>query len=410
VFQKGAIIMLANRTFLLLMSGEVIAGAGMWISIIANLQFMQHLIPSDFLKGLILMSGLVVSILLSPKAGVIIDRFNKQKIMLFASLVRCISPVCMLPALAHNSLVWMVVSLVIMQASAAFYFPTVQASLPAILSSGELLKANSIYLNISTLSRIGGTAIGGVMVAAMDLSMLYLLSLAAYVVLAAITLILKIPRGEARMRQEKLEFREVLVLTRNDPALLVGLANMGLITLFLGGINLLILNFSEIQSTPELMGWIYTVEGTGILVAGLLAKRWIGGRNLVVTSTALLFVFALAYFGMSFADSRLLVLASFGLFGCTVAFFFPVTTTIFQMRLAPHQQGRFFSFKSMLDRGLFLIALGTTGACLDLLGISGYMLVIASVTLLMALATILYSKRHALDVRESDQSAPARSA
>ncbi|MFP3416094.1 hypothetical protein SB773_32135, partial [Bacillus sp. SIMBA_074] len=42
-----------------------------------------------------------------------------------------------------------------------FYFPTVQASLPAILDKDELLKANSFYLNISTLSRIGGTALGG---------------------------------------------------------------------------------------------------------------------------------------------------------------------------------------------------------------------------------------------------------
>jgi DHA3 family macrolide efflux protein-like MFS transporter len=403
-------VLLSNRTFLLLMTGEIVAGAGMWISIIANLQFMQHQIPSDFLKGLILMSGLVVSILLSPKAGVMIDRFDKQKIMLAASLVRCLSPICMLPALAYDSLGWMVVSLVIMQGSAAFYFPTVQASLPAILSPGDLLKANSVYLNIATLSRIGGTAIGGVMVAAMDLYLLYLLSVAAYAALALITLALKIPRSEARKRQEKLEFREVLTLTKNDPALLVGLANMGLITLFLGGFNLLVLNFSEIQRTPELMGWIYTVEGTSILVGGLLAKRWIGGRNLVATSTTLLFLFAISQYGMSFAESRFMVLASFGLFGFTVAFFFPVTTTIFQKRLAEHQQGRFFSFKGMLDRALFLVALGTTGACLDLLGISGYMLVIGTVTLLMTLMTILYSKRHALDVRETDGTAPARSA
>ncbi|MFY0544452.1 MFS transporter [Brevibacillus sp. H7] len=403
-------MLLSNRTFLLLMTGEIVAGAGMWISIIANLQFMQHQIPSDFLKGLILMSGLVVSILLSPKAGVMIDRFDKQKIMLAASLVRCLSPICMLPALAYDSLGWMVVSLVIMQGSAAFYFPTVQASLPAILSPGDLLKANSVYLNIATLSRIGGTAIGGVMVAAMDLYLLYLLSVAAYAALALITLALKIPRSEARKRQEKLEFREVLTLTKNDPALLVGLANMGLITLFLGGFNLLVLNFSEIQRTPELMGWIYTVEGTSILVGGLLAKRWIGGRNLVATSTTLLFLFAISQYGMSFAESRFMVLASFGLFGFTVAFFFPVTTTIFQKRLAEHQQGRFFSFKGMLDRALFLVALGTTGACLDLLGISGYMLVIGTVTLLMTLMTILYTKRHALDVRETDGTAPARSA
>jgi len=394
--------MLANRTFFLLMTGEVIAGAGLWFAIIGNLQFMQQLVPSDFLKGMILMCGLVVSILLSPKAGVIIDRHDKQKIMLYANLLRCISPVCMFPALAYQSLGWMIVSLVVMQISAAFYFPALQASLPAILPQGEWLKANSVHLNISTLSRIGGTAIAGVLVSSTNLSVLYLLSLAAYIMLAAVTFFLKIPRGDANQRKEKLEFREVLILTKNDPALLVSLANIGLITLFLGGFNLLVLNFSEIQQSPELMGWIYTMEGCSILAGGLLAKRWIGGRNLVTTSSGLLFLFALSYIGMSFAESRLLVLASFALFGGTVALFFPVNTTIFQRRLAPHQQGRFFSFRGMLDRGLFLVSLGITGACLDLLGISGYMAVIALVTLLLAVTTYLYSKRHALDVRETE--------
>lgn len=394
-----------NRTFLLLMTGEVVAGAGMWISIIANLQFMQSLIPSDTVKGLILMSGLVVSILLSPKAGVIIDMHDKRKIMMLASIVRCLSPVFMFPALAYDSLLWMVVSLVVMQGSAAFYFPTVQASLPAILSKDELLKANSAYLNISTLSRIGGTAIGGVLVASMDLAMLYVCSIIAYVVLAVVTLFLRIPQITSRRLAEKVEFREVLTIARQDPALFVGLINNGLITLFLGGVNLMILNFSELQQEPQLMGWIYMAEGLSIFVGGLLAKRWIGGRNLVSSSTIMLVFFAISQYGMSVADNRVMVLASFSVFGFVVAFFFPVIATIFQKRLPAHQQGRFFSFKSMLDRSFFLIALGVTGVCLDLLGLSGYLICIGTLTLLFGIMTFVYSKKHKLDVRANDEAA-----
>lgn len=394
-----------NRTFLLLMTGEVIAGAGMWISIIANLQFMQSLIPSDTVKALVLMSGLVVSILLSPKAGVIIDMYDKQKVMMLASLIRCLSPVFMFPALASNSIPWMVVSLIIMQCSAAFYFPTVQASLPAILTKDELLKANSIYLNISTLSRIGGTAVGGVLVVSMELSMLYVCSIIAYAVLAVVRLFLRIPHVSTRTLKEKVEFREVLTIARRDPALLVGLINNGLITLFLGGVNLMILNFSEIQQEPQLMGWIYMAEGFSILVGGLLAKRWIGGRNLVASSTLMLVFFGISQYGMSFAAHKWMVLASFAAFGFVVAFFFPVSATIFQKRLPEHQQGRFFSFKSMLDRSFFLLALGVTGVCLDLLGISGYLLLIGTITVLFGFITYGYSKKHKLDVRAHDEAA-----
>lgn len=394
-----------NRTFVLLMTGEIIAGAGMWISIIANLSFMQSLIPSETVKALILMTGLVVSILLAPKAGVIIDMYDKGKVMFCASLARILSPVFMFPALAYDSIWWMIVSLIVMQVSAAFYFPTVQASLPAILSKDELLKANSAYLNISTLSRIGGTALGGILVVSMELSMLYVCSMIAYAVLAVVTLFLRIPAVTSRNMKEKVEFREVLQIARKDPALFVGLINNGLITLFLGGINLLILNLSELQQEPQLMGWIYTVEGTSILIGGLLAKRWIGGKNLVAASTLMLFFFALSQFGMSFAAQKAMVLSSFSVFGFVVAFFFPVLATIFQKRLPAHQQGRFFSFKSMLDRGCFLLALGITGIGLDLLGISGYLLFIGSITLLSGILTFVYSQKHRLDVRESDEAA-----
>ncbi|MGG1253901.1 MFS transporter [Brevibacillus agri] len=394
-----------NRTFLLLMTGEIVAGAGMWISIIANLSFMQSLIPSETVKGLILMTGLIASILLAPKAGVVIDMYDKGKIMLCASLARTLSPVFMFPALAYDSILWMIVSLLVMQVSAAFYFPTVQASLPAILTKDELLKANSAYLNISTLSRIGGTALGGILVVSMELSMLYVCSMIAYAILAVVTLFLRIPPVTSRNLKEKVEFREVLTITRKDPALFVGLINNGLITLFLGGINLLILNLSELQQAPQLMGWIYAVEGTSILIGGLLAKRWIGGKNLVAASTLMLFFFALSQFGMSFADHKAMVLSSFSLFGFVVAFFFPVIATIFQKRLPAHQQGRFFSFKSMLDRTCFLLALGITGIGLDLLGISGYLLFIGSLTLLSGILTFVYSKKHKLDVRQSDEAA-----
>ncbi|NGQ93792.1 MFS transporter [Brevibacillus sp. SYP-B805] len=390
-----------HRSFLLLMTGEMIACTGLWVSIIGNLSFMQHLVPSDFLKGLILMSGMLVSILFSPKAGVVIDRYDKRRIMLIAILLRCISPLCMFPALAHDSIAWMVASLIIMQTSDVFYFPAVQAAIPAILPPGELMKANSVYMIVATLSRIGGTALGGIMAASMELSSLYTLSIIAYAFLAIVTLCLHIPQLDqgAVQQRETIQFREIFTQMRKEPAVIVGLVNLGMITLFLGGFNLLVLQFSQFQQRPELMGWIYSVEGTSILVAGLAAKRLIGERNLVATSTWLVCVFALAEFGMSVAGNLYVVLGSFALFGATVAFFFPAITTIFQKRLPEHTHGRFFSFRDMYERTLFLVAVATTGACLDLLGIARYMLCIGGITLLCAGVMLVYGKRKRADVR-----------
>lgn len=391
-------ILFRNRTFLLLMCGEVIAGTGMWVAIIANLQFLQGLIASDFLKSLILMIGLAASVVLAPNAGVVIDRYDKRRILVLSSLIRCFSPLCMFPALAYDSLAWVIVSLIILQGANAYYLPTIQAAVPAVVPTHELLKANTFYLNISTLSRIGGTALGGIMVATMNLWALYLLALLAFALLVFLSLINPIPdhpRTTASL-PEPARFREVFALIRGNGSVLVGIFTSSVITIFLGGFNLLALAFSELQGDPGLMGWIYTVEGTSILLGSLFARRWTGGQNLVTHSTLLMFFFALAYGGMSFADQRFFVLASFALFGFTVAFFFPMITTIFQTKLPEESHGRFFSFKGMLDRVWFQLALLITGACLDLIGLAWYMVFLAILTGVSGLLTLLYIRRHKL--------------
>ncbi|WP_314585188.1 MFS transporter [Paenibacillus terrigena] len=398
-------ILLRNRTLIILMLGEVIAGTGIWVSVIANLQFMQHLVPSDFGKSLILMVGLFLGVLISPQAGVWVDKYDKRKILLFTSIFRCFAPISMFAALHFQSIAFMLISVVIMQLAATVYMPAVQASLPAIVPKDELLKANSLYFNITTIARIGGTALAGVMVLVFDLYTLYLMSLIFYVVLVILNPLLHIPRleGSAARKREKMKFKEIFPMIRQEPAILITLMNAGVLTLFLGGFNLLVLKFSTIQHSPDLMGWIYTVEGTSILLISLLAKRLMGTQNLMFYSNLFMFLFALAFIGLSFSESRFAVLGSFALFGCAVAFFFPMISTIFQIKIPQEAQGRFFSFRGMLDRIMFQVALLATGACLDWFGISTYMISLAILTVLSGICALVMSSQRSIDIRHDSE-------
>ncbi|NEW07721.1 MFS transporter [Paenibacillus sp. SYP-B3998] len=396
--------LLRNRTFVLLMVGEGIEGAGIWISLIANLQFMQSHVPSDLGKSLILICGLFLGVLISPQAGVWADRYDKKKVMFVSGLFRCLAPIVMFIAIYNQSVLFMLLSVVIMQLASTVYMPTVQAALPAVVSPSQLMKANSVSFNVITIARIGGTAVAGILVSMMNLYTVYALSLAFYVLLVLLNTQLRIPHNalsSGKTKREKIRFAEVFPIIRAEPSILIGLINMGVVTLFLGGFNLLVLKFSQIQQTPELMGWIYTVEGASILVAGLLAKRVIGAQNLVTSSTIFMFLFALSFVGMSFSDNRFMVLGSFAIFGCAVAFFFPMVSTVFQLKVSKEAQGRFFSFRGMLDRVMFQIALLATGACLDWFGISTYLVALAIVTVITGLLTLFFSKRRSLDVRQS---------
>lgn len=395
--------LLRNRTFVFMMVGEAIQGAGIWTSIIANLQFMQSHVPSDLGKSLILMCGLFLGVLISPQAGVWADRYDKKKILLISGIVRCLAPIVMFAAIQYESVAIMLLSVVIMQVAATVYMPTVQAALPSVVPASELLNANSVNFNVITIARIGGTAAAGILVSMMNLYTVYALSLAFYVILVLLITQLRIPStadSVATRKKEKIRFTELFPLIRAEPSIFIALINSGVITLFLGGFNLLVLKFSQIQHKPELMGWIYSLEGTSILIAGIFAKRVIGMRNLVTSSTLFMLLFALSFAGMSFSESSYAVLGSFVMFGCAVAFFFPMVSTLFQIKVPKEAQGRFFSFRGMLDRVMFQISLLATGACLDWFGISTFLLTLALITISSGILTLFIAKRKLMDVRQ----------
>lgn len=114
IYEREALFnMWKNKNVWILLTGEFIAGLGLWLGIIGNLEFMQEKVPSDFVKSIILASGLLAGIAASPLAGKITDQFHKKTVMLGAGFVRASSVIFMLIAIQTGSVWWMVVFLII---------------------------------------------------------------------------------------------------------------------------------------------------------------------------------------------------------------------------------------------------------------------------------------------------------
>lgn len=106
------LLMLKNKNVWILISGEFIAGLGMWLGVIGNLEFLQALVPSDLYKSLILLAGMFAGLLVGPMAGRIIDVTSKKKILLYAGAARILSTGFMFLALLQENIWWMVAYMV----------------------------------------------------------------------------------------------------------------------------------------------------------------------------------------------------------------------------------------------------------------------------------------------------------
>src|SRR6185312_3133819 len=110
-----------NRNVWIILTGEMIAGLGLWTGIIGNLEFLQEKIPSDFVKALILSVGLLAGIIAGPLAGKVIDHSRKKTVLLISGFGRMISVVFMLIAISTGSVWWMVAFMISIQLAATFY-------------------------------------------------------------------------------------------------------------------------------------------------------------------------------------------------------------------------------------------------------------------------------------------------
>ncbi|WP_445001966.1 MFS transporter [Exiguobacterium alkaliphilum] len=395
-----------NRNVWIILTGEFVAGLGLWLGIIGNLEFMQEKVPSDFVKALILAGGLLAGVAIGPLAGRLTDQGSKKKIMLISSVVRALSVLFMFVAIETGSVLWMVVFLVFLQGSAAFYFPALQAAIPLIVKERELLALNGIHMNVSTLSRVIGTAIAGILLTLISLRDVYALSLVAYLLLAVATWFLKIDEtavpSAKKVDKSSGGFKDVFPIIKSIPVIFMTLVMTLIPLLFIGGFNLLVINISELQDSTAIKGWIYTAEGIAFMAGAFVIKRI--GEKFSVFSILFTFSFLIgvAQLMLYFADIPAVSIAAFVLFGFSVGCFFPTAVTIFQTRMPKDYHGRFFSFRNMLDRIVFQVVLLVTGFFLDLIGLQLMVVLFGISSILMTGAFLVYTRKHELHIEKEE--------
>jgi len=119
--------------------------------------------------GLMLMATAAPSLLVGLFAGVLVDRFDRKKIMIATSLIRA-ALVVLIPILVPYNVIWLYVIVMLSSAVGQFFDPAHESVLPEVASEEELAAANSLM----AISSFGSTAIGfaasGLIASAADIS------------------------------------------------------------------------------------------------------------------------------------------------------------------------------------------------------------------------------------------------
>jgi MFS family permease len=366
---------LASRNYRLFFGGQTVSLVGTWITRIATSWLVYRLTGSALLLGIVGFCGQIPTLILAPIAGVLIDRWDRHRVLLVTQALSLLQSVALAAlTLAGVITVAEVLALQVVQGIInAFDTPARQAFVVEMVEDRADLP-NAIALNSSMVnaSRIVGPSVGGIIIAAVGEGWCFAVDAVSYLAVLGSLLAMRLAKRERARRDTRLReelatgFRYVtgFVPVRSALLLLSLVSVMGMpYTVLMPAISTRVLH-----GGAHTLGFLMTASGVGALCGALyLASRSsVLGLGRVMAVSAMTFGVGLAAF--SFSRVEWLSLMILPLVGAGMMVTMASANTIIQTVVQEELRGRVMAFYTMAFLGTAPIGSLVAGVLADRIG------------------------------------------
>lgn len=368
-----------NREFRRLWLGQIVSQAGDWFNTIALFQLALYLTNSGKTAALILTVRFLSTVVASPLAGVVADRFNRKTIMLAADLTRAAVVLGFLLVRRPED-VWLIYVLTFLQLVAStFYDPARSAAIPSVVAPQDLRTANAITSATWSAILTLGAAAGGLVTAFLGTNAAFIIDSLSFLLSASLIYNLRLP-PRPRRKQQKLtlaritgaaDIREGLSYVWQRPRVMAALLAKPAWGIS-GGTLALLAVFGEqifpVAGSGALgISVLYVVRGLGTAVSPILLRNIIAHsqRNLENTIGISFFVGGIffALFGATNNYPLALLLLFAGYMGGSLVWV--NATLLLQMGTEDEFRGRVFATELMLLTLMLAASSYATGELLE---------------------------------------------
>ena len=165
-----------NRNYRYTWMGQVVSEAGDYFNNVAVLALVMEKSGSGMVVSGVFLARAIPAVLAGPIAGVLLDRFDRRRIMLASDLIRGFVAAAFVFTV-HQQRPWLLYLLSALLMFASPFFTAGRASiLPTLASKDELHAANSLTQNTSWATLTVGTLLGGLGTARLGYDAAFLLN------------------------------------------------------------------------------------------------------------------------------------------------------------------------------------------------------------------------------------------
>ncbi len=378
---------LRHRNYRLFFGGQTVSLVGTWITRIATAWLVYRLTKSELLLGVVGFAGQIPLLLLGPIGGVVSDRFDRHRILVWTQVASAIQSLALaVLAFTHITIVEIIVLQVVQGVINALDTPARQAFVVEMVDDREDLP-NAIALNSAMFnaSRIIGPSIGGIMIAALGEGWCFLADAISYIAVIMSLLAMRftrVPRAKSGQHVSQ-ELREGFSYVWRFAPVRALLLIVTIVSIF--GTPYIVLMpaiaSSVLHGDAHTLGVLMTASGVGALLGTVyLASRHtvVGLGKVIITATAALGAGLIAF---SFAHTLWIAVAVIPIVGAGMMLQAASANTILQTVVEERMRGRVMAFYSMAVLGAMPIGSLIAGVLADRIGAEQTILIGAIVCL-----------------------------
>jgi MFS family permease len=394
--------------------GQIVSNLGDTVNYVALVVLVFGLSHSGLAVSALVVSEIGPTLLIGPIAGVVIDRFDRRRVLIVVDNARA----ALVLALAVTHVIWAVYLLAALLAVGSTLFnPALQATIPVLLGEDERLAANAVAWSSGRLVQIIGASVAGGVIAWAGTTPAFLLNAASFAFSAAMLarlprLTRDVPGRPSGTRAWLREAREGLAFARSDPFVARLIPVQALASLATGATSalLVVLATRHFHLAAGGFGWLLSAIGVGALLGPFLSNWLTGGRYL---DLRLLFI---PYLIRGVGDIALglvvglpwafLILFVYGLNTSTGVV---ASNTILQTVIPDRVRGRVFTLLDVTWASMRLLSLGIGGLFADRAGIVSVYVVGGALLVFAGVLGMVLLGKHSLAPPRVDQGTRTRS-
>ncbi|MGG0178442.1 MFS transporter [Gottfriedia acidiceleris] len=371
--KKNSRFAFQSKSFNTFMAGSLISRVGDWMDLVALNWAVLQFTNSPIHLGIMNACRLVPTFLLSVPAGIMADRFDRRKLLIWLQVGMMLLTFVIGFLVAKGPSFWLFALIVTMRSMLAAMDPPIRnALIPNLVPESSMASALAVNTMIINLSRIIGPAIAGILLGITNIANLfYINAWGTFAVLISLAIIRADYQSiKNKDNNEKITIKEAVDFVRKKPSVQ---------SLLILAIVPMVFGFPYTTMTPLFAKELLHLgpEGFGVLlsissIGAIIGTSWLSiGKEIIETGKWL--IYSIIGFGLSlllFIGTNNYLIAGLAMFlvGLTSQTYRTLSRITLQKQVPDHLRGRIMSI-ALMDRGFIPLGALLIGAIASSLGI-----------------------------------------